>query len=118
MYASQRAFTPLTNRLSVSDSGQLHGALHVSDFRKNFCGVSTFIHSQGTRKGVLLMLNHETPHREWEMSNSETYPKLTVGIAVVAAFIVLINLVGIPGPGIWDQLRPDGVAHRLALVRF
>ena len=64
------------------------------------------------------MLNHKTPHREWEMSNSETHRKLTVGIAVVATFIVLINLVGIPGPGIWDQLRPDGVAHRLALIRF
>jgi hypothetical protein len=59
----------------------------------------------------------DTPHREWEMS-SETLRKLTVAFAVVAASIVFINLVGIPGPGIWDQLRPDGVAHRLAIVRF
>ena len=64
-------------------------------------------------RGDLAMSNQ--PHREWE---SETQRKLTVGVAFVAALVVLINLIGGPGPNIWDLLQPDGVAHRLAMIRF
>ena len=88
----------------------------VGRFRKNFSGSST-LDSQGTRKGDLAMFHHDQTRREWEMT-PETQRKLTLGVAVAAALVVLINLVGGPGPNIWDQLRPDGVAHRLTIVRF
>jgi len=60
------------------------------------------------------MSNEDQPHREWEMTPG-AQRRLTVGIAVVATLVVLINLlVGGPSPNIWDQLQPSGVAHRLA----
>ena len=62
-------------------------------------------------RGDLAMSNQ--PHREWEIP-PETQRKLTVGVAFVAALVVLINLIGGPGPNIWDLLQPDGVAHRFA----
>jgi hypothetical protein len=72
---------------------------------------------QGTRKGDVAMFYYDQLHREWEMT-PEMQRMLTLGVAVVAALAVLINLAGGPGPNIWDQLRPDEVAHRLAIVRF
>jgi hypothetical protein len=63
------------------------------------------------------MFHYDQFHRDWEMT-PETQRKLALGVAVAAALVVLINLVGGPGPNIWDQLRPDGVAHSLAMVRF
>ena len=65
--------------------------------------------------GGLAMSNQ--PHRGWEIP-PETQRKLTVGIALVAALVVFINLIGGPGPNIWDLLQPDGVVHRLAMIRF
>jgi hypothetical protein len=82
----------------------------------NSSGSST-LDSQEARKGDLAMFHYDRFHREWEMT-PETHRKLALGVAVAAALVVLINLVGGPGPNIWDQLRPDGVAHRLAIVRF
>jgi hypothetical protein len=63
------------------------------------------------------MFHYDQSHPEWEMA-LETQRKLALGVAVAAALVVLINLVGGAGPNIWDQLRPDGVAHRLTIVRF
>jgi hypothetical protein len=47
-----------------------------------------------------------------------TQRNLALGVALVAALVVLISLVDAAGPNTWDQLRPDGVAHRLTIVRF
>jgi hypothetical protein len=88
----------------------------LADFEKNFSGSST-LDSQGTRKGGLAMFHYDQSHPEWEMA-PETQRKLALGVAVAAALVVLINLVGGAGPNIWDQLRPDGVAHSLTVVRF
>jgi hypothetical protein len=63
------------------------------------------------------MFYYDQFHREWEMT-PEMQRKLTLGVAVAAALVLLINLAGGPGLNIWDQLRPDEVAHRLAIVRF
>ena len=63
------------------------------------------------------MFHYDQSDREWEMT-PEMQRKLTLGLAVAATLVVVINLVGGPGPNIWDQLRPDEVAHHLTMVRF
>jgi hypothetical protein len=63
------------------------------------------------------MFHYDQFRRDWEMT-PETQRKLALGVTVAAALAALINLAGSPDPNIWDQLRPDGVAHRLAIVRF
>ena len=63
------------------------------------------------------MLHYDQSHREWEMT-PETQRKLTLGLTVAAALVLLTNLAGGSGSNIWDQLRPDGVAHNLTIVRF
>jgi hypothetical protein len=62
------------------------------------------------------MFHYDQSH-SWEMT-PETQRKLALGVAVAAALVVFINLVSAPGLNIWDHLRPDGVAHSLAIVRF
>lgn len=61
------------------------------------------------------MFAHDQLHREWEMT-PWTQRKFIIGVAVVAGLVVLMNLLA--GASIGDQLRPDGVAHRLATIRF
>jgi hypothetical protein len=76
--------------------------------------------SSSLRPGLgfrLAIFHYDQFHREWEMA-PDTQRKSALGVAVAAALVVLVNLVGGAGPNVWDQLRPDGVAHRLAIVRF
>jgi hypothetical protein len=61
------------------------------------------------------MFHYDQSHRKM---TPVTQRNLTLGGALAAALVVLIILVGIAGPNIWDQLRSDGVAHRLTIVRF
>jgi hypothetical protein len=63
------------------------------------------------------MFQYDQSHHEWEMTHV-TQRNLALGVVLAAALAVLISLVGGAGPNIWDQLRPDGVAHRMAIVRF
>jgi hypothetical protein len=44
--------------------------------------------------------------------------ELTIGIAVLAALVALINLAGAPSLNYWNQFQPTEVAHRLATVRL
>ena len=63
------------------------------------------------------MFHYDQSDREWEMT-PEMQRKLTLGVAVAAALVVLFNVASGPGLNIWDQLRPDEVAHHLTIVRF
>jgi hypothetical protein len=63
------------------------------------------------------MFQYDQSHRAWQMK-PVTQSNLTLGVVLAAALAVLISLVDGAGPNIWDQLRPDGVAHRMAIVRF
>jgi hypothetical protein len=44
--------------------------------------------------------------------------ELTIGIAVLAALVALINLASAPSLNYWNQFQPTEVAHRLATVRL
>jgi hypothetical protein len=62
------------------------------------------------------MFTDDRPHREWETPGTQR--NFTIGVVVVAGLIVLMNLLAGTGPGIWDQLQPTGVAHRIEMIRF
>ena len=51
----------------------------------------------------------DKPHEEWEMA-PKTQRKFSIGVVVVVAFVVLMNLIGGAGPSVWNQERPYVVA--------
>jgi len=51
------------------------------------------------------MYLEDEPHPEWEMT-SKTQRRFSFGAAVVVVVVLLLNLLGSPGPSIWDHERP------------
>jgi hypothetical protein len=47
----------------------------------------------------------DKPHPDWEMA-PKTQRKFSLGVAAVVILVVLINLLGAPGPSMWDHDRP------------
>jgi hypothetical protein len=75
---------------------------------------------QGKKEPFVLerVWSHKEIRRRSAMLNMIPQRELTIGIAVLAALVALINLAGAPSLNYWNQFQPTEVAHRLATVRL
>jgi hypothetical protein len=56
----------------------------------------------------------DQPKPDWEMTR-KTQRRFSFGVFVVVVVVVLLNLLGTPGPSMWDHQQPfprDVVASR------
>ncbi len=52
------------------------------------------------------MYFEDESHRDWEMS-PKTQRRFSLGVAIVAVVVVLLNLLGTPGPSMWNHEQPS-----------